>query len=164
VVPYSERKSISTERTFNKDTIDTDKLKSIIVGMTERLAFQLRTENKLTACIAVKIRYSDFNTYTQQIKIPYTSLDHILIDHAKDLLNKLYQKRLLVRLVGVKFSHLVQGNYQLNLFENSEKQLLLYQAMDKMRNQYGKYSVQRAISMDIKHPDFNVFNPKKTAK
>jgi DNA polymerase-4 len=71
---------------------------------------------------------------------------------------------LLVRLVGVKFSHLVQGNYQLNLFENSEKQLLLYQAMDKMRNQYGKYSVQRAISMDIKHPDFNVFNPKKTAK
>jgi DNA polymerase-4 len=161
VVPYSERKSISTERTFNKDTIDTEKLKSIIIGMTERLAFQLRTENKLTGCIAVKIRYSDFNTYTQQIKIPYTSLDQVLIDHAKDLLNKLYQKRLLVRLVGVKFSHLVQGNYQLNLFENSEKQLMLYQAMDKMRNQYGKYSVQRAVSMDIKNPDFNVFNPKK---
>jgi DNA polymerase-4 len=161
VVPYSERKSISTERTFNKDTIDTEKLKSIIIGMTERLAFQLRTENKLTGCIAVKIRYSDFNTYTQQIKIPYTSLDQVLIDHAKDLLNKLYQKRLLVRLVGVKFSHLVQGNYQLNLFENSEKQLMLYQAMDKMRNQYGKYSVQRAVGMDIKNPDFNVFNPKK---
>jgi len=161
VVPYSERKSVSTERTFNKDTIDTEKLKSIIIGMTERLAFQLRTENKLTGCIAVKIRYSDFNTYTQQIKIPYTSLDQVLIDHAKDLLKKLYQKRLLVRLVGVKFSHLVQGNYQLNLFENSEKQLMLYQAMDKMRNQYGKYSVQRAVSMDIKHPDFNVFNPKK---
>lgn len=79
VVPYSERKSISTERTFEKDTIDVKALKGLLVAMTEKLTFQLRSENKLTACVTVKIRYSDFNTYTMQARIPYTSLDHILI-------------------------------------------------------------------------------------
>src|SRR5690606_16593877 len=79
VQAYSERQSISTERTFDKDTIDVHTLKSLLVAMTEKLAFQLRSDNKLTACVTVKIRYSDFNTYTMQARIPYTSLDHLLI-------------------------------------------------------------------------------------
>lgn len=169
VIAYSERKSISTERTFDKDTIDIYKLKSILVGMTEKLSFQLREEGKLTSCVTVKVRYSDFNTYTQQIKIPYTSLDHSLIEHVKDLFDKLYQKRLLVRLIGVRFSHLVQGTYQLNLFENCEKQLQLYNAMDQLRQRFGKFAVQRALGFNIKsldqsgnsHPDFNIYNGKK---
>ena len=62
VVQYHERKSISTERTFNKDTTDVAKLKSIIIAMAENLAYQLRRGNKLTACVTFKIRYSDFQT------------------------------------------------------------------------------------------------------
>lgn len=49
VVQYHERKSISTERTFNKDTTDVTKLKGIIIAMAENLAYQLRRGNKLTA-------------------------------------------------------------------------------------------------------------------
>lgn len=54
ITPYSERKSISTERTFDKDTIDVKALRGILVGMTEKLAYQLRSEGKLTSCVTLK--------------------------------------------------------------------------------------------------------------
>ena len=158
VEQYSERKSISTERTFDKDTIDVKALKYLLVSMTEKLAFQLRSEQKLTACVTVKIRYSDFNTYTVQAHLPYTSLDHVLMEKVKELFDKLYQKRMLIRLIGVRFSHLVQGNYQYNLFEDCTEQLQLYNAMDKMRKRYGQDAVQRASGIGIKQSDFNPFN------
>ena len=147
VIPFSERKSISTERTFDKDTIDVNKLRGILIAMTENLAYQLRRGEKLTACIAVKIRYSDFNTYSKQMRIPYTSADHILIPRILDLFRTLYNRRLLVRLVGIRFSHLVSGNYQINLFEDTEEALNLYAAMDSIRKRYGDKSVLRASGM-----------------
>jgi DNA polymerase-4 len=158
VIPYSENKSISTETTFDRDTIDVKALKELLVAKTEKLAFQLRSEKKLTGCVTVKIRYSDFNTYTMQAKIPYTSLDHTLIEKVKQLFDKLYQKRMLIRLIGVKFSHLVQGHHQINMFEDSIEQIQLYQAMDKIRNRFGKEAVKRAVSMNYEHKDFNPFN------
>ncbi|MDO6761098.1 DNA polymerase IV [Tamlana sp. 2_MG-2023] len=150
VVQYHERKSISTERTFNKDTIDVAKLRGIIVAMTENLAYQLRRGDKLTACITFKIRYSDFQTYTQQQRIPYSAMDHTIIPIALDLFRKLYNRRLLVRLIGVKFSHLVSGGHQINLFEDNEKQLHLSQAIDRMRERYGDRSVINAAGMEAK--------------
>lgn len=147
VIPYSERKSISTERTFDRDTIDVIKLKGILTAMTENLAFQLRRGEKLTACITVKVRYSDFNTYTLQSKIPYTAADHVLIPRALELFDKLYNKRLLVRLIGVRMSDLVNGFYQIDLFNDSEEQLNLYHAMDAIRDKYGDRAVMRASGM-----------------
>ena len=147
VIPFWERKSISNERTFDKDTIDVIKLKGLLIAMTENLAYQLRRGEKLTACIAVKIRYSDFNTYSKQMRIPYTSADHILIPKILELFKTLYNRRLLVRLIGIRFSHLVSGNYQINLFEDTEEALNLYQAMDHIRNRYGDKSVVRASAM-----------------
>lgn len=157
VVPYNERKSISTERTFDKDTIDVAKLKSILLAMAENLAFQLRRGKKLTSCVTVKIRYSDFNTYTLQARIPYTSADHVLIEKVKALFEKLYQKRLLVRLIGVKYSHLVEGGYQINLFEDAEELIQLYHAMDKIRDKYGDRKVMRAYGIEAK--TISRFNP-----
>jgi DNA polymerase-4 len=150
VIPYSEKKSMSTEQTFEQDTIDVEALGGILVGMTEKLSFQLRTEQKLTACVTVKIRYSDFNTYTMQARIPYTSLDNILIEKVKDLFKKLYQKRMLIRLIGVKFSHLVQGGHQYNLFDDTVEQIELYRAMDKIRLRYGNNAVLRATGLGKK--------------
>ncbi len=150
VIPFHERKSISTERTFDRDTIDVVKLRGILIAMAENLAFQLRRGGKLTACIAVKLRYSDFNTYSKQMRIPYTSADHILIPRILELFNNLYNKRLLVRLVGIRFSHLVPGSYQINLFEDTEEALNLYAAMDRIRERYGDKSVLRASGMGAK--------------
>ena len=150
VVQYHERKSISTERTFNTDTTDVSKLKGIIIAMAENLAYQLRRGNKLTACITFKIRYSDFQTYTQQQRIPYSSMDHNIIPVVLDLYKKLYNRRLLVRLVGVKFSHLVSGGHQINLFEDDDKYLNLSIAIDKMRERYGDRAVINAAGMEAK--------------
>ncbi len=147
VVPYLERKSISTERTFDKDTIDVVKLKGILLAMAENLAFQLRRGEKLTSCITLKLRYSDFQTETLQCRIPYTSADHILIPKVMGLFDKLYNRRLLVRLIGVKFSHLVGGSLQINLFDDTEERIHLYQAMDKMREKYGDRAVMSAAGM-----------------
>ncbi|MFY0688416.1 MAG: DNA polymerase IV [Cyclobacteriaceae bacterium] len=150
VIPYSERKSISTERTFDRDTIDVGKLKGILTAMTENLAFQLRRGQKLSGCITVKVRYSDFNTYTQQHRIPYTAADHTLIPKALEIFDKLYHRRLLIRLIGVRLSHLVNGFHQIDLFDDVEEQLNLYQAMDKIRDKYGDRSVMRVSGMEAK--------------
>lgn len=158
VVPYHERKSISSEETFDTDTIDVAKLNSIIVTMTEKLAFQLRTENKLTACVTIKIRYSDFNTHTMQTRIPYTSCDHTLIARAKELFGKLFNRRMLIRLIGVRFSHLVGGGHQINLFEDSQEIIQLYQAMDRIRNRFGENKIHRATTDVFNLREFNPFN------
>jgi DNA polymerase-4 len=150
VIAWHERKSISTERTFEKDTTDVVKLRSILIAMAENLSYQLRNGNKLTACITLKIRYSDFQTYTKQKRVSYTSLDHTIINIVLDLFDKMYNRRVLIRLIGIRLSNLVSGSYQIRLFEDSEKIIKLYQAMDKVRNKYGKNSLQRAVGMEVK--------------
>lgn len=156
---HQERKSISTERTFDKDTIDINKLKSILTAMAENLIFQLRRGDKVTSCITFKIRYSDFQTYTLQKRIPYSSADHIILPVVMDLYKKLYQRRLLVRLIGIKFSSLVSGGHQINLFQDNDNIINLYQAMDKMRERYGDRAVIRASGMGAKSISrWNPFN------
>ncbi len=159
LVPYSENKSISTETTFDKDTIDVHYLQQVLINMTESLAYQLRTKKKLTACVTIKIRYSDFNTYTMQCKIPYTAMDHVLIDKVKALFHKLFQKRLLIRLIGIRFSHLVQGSYQFDLFDDMTEKVMLYSAMDKLRDRFGENIIQRAAIVGMKKREF--LNPFK---
>ena len=158
VVPYSEAKSISSENTFEEDTIDTRLLEATLIAMTEQLSTKLRKKGQLTACITVKIRYSDFETHSIQQRIPYTSADHSLLPIVKELFRKLYTRRLLIRLVGVRFSHLVYGNYQIQLFEDSQQQINLYQALDKLNVKYGDKTVCRAVAMGVGRRRFNPFN------
>jgi len=150
LVPFHERKSISTERTFGKDTIDMKKLRTTLFAMAENLAFQLRRADKLASTISVKIRYSDFNTVSKQTKIPYSSADHVIIPKVLELFEKLHQRRLLIRLVGVKINDIVSGNYQINLFDDTEEMLNLYHAMDTIRGRYGELSIMRASAMGAK--------------
>lgn len=161
VEPYSERKSISTEETFDKDTIDVTGLRTLLVAMSEKLAFKLRSENKLCACVTVKIRYSDFDTHTMQARIPYTASDHTLIAKVKELFEKLYNRRMLVRLIGIRLSHLVQGNYQINLFDDTQEMISLYQAIDRMKLKHGEEKVQRAISHELNKQPRQVHHYKK---
>jgi DNA polymerase-4 len=147
VVPYSEQKSVSTENTFHTDTTDITFLNECIVSMAEKLAYELRKLNKLTGCVTIKLRYSDFNTYTQQRAIPLCSSDEVLISVARELFAKLYNKRLLVRLIGIRFSHLIHGSHQINLFQDVPEMINLCQAMDKIRFKYGSNAVQRAVAL-----------------
>ena len=93
--------------------------------------------------MTVKLRYADFNTFTKQAKIPYTAQDGALVEHALSLFNRLYERRQAIRLVGVRFSELVHGSSQLNLFDDTEKESRLLDTMDKIRDRFGKGAVRR---------------------
>ena len=145
IKPYHEKKSMGTERTFDKDTIDVKRLKEILIGMTEKTAFELRRANKLTGNVTVKIRYSNYDTHTLRQRIAYTSFDHILLSTVLDLFERLYSRRMLIRLIGIRFSDLVSGHQQLNLFEDTAEMTSLYQAMDYVRNRFGNKAIRRAV-------------------
>ncbi len=149
VIQYNENKSISTERTFDSDTTDAHKLKSIVRAMAENTAFQLRKKQKVAACVTVKIRYADFQTKTIQKRIPYTAADHEIIQTVSELFDKLFTRRLLVRLVGVRLSDLVTGNHQMRLFDQNDRYASLYQVMDQIRLRYGEQALIRADGMQI---------------
>jgi DNA polymerase-4 len=147
VVPYHEQKSMSKERTFSEDTLDIKYIRSLLADMTDKLAFELRADRKLAACVTLKIRYADFNTYTKQRKISYNANDNTLGKHVLDLFDQLYQRRQLIRLVGVKFSDLVHGFYQIDLFEDTQEQIALLKEMDQIRVRYGANAVMRASAL-----------------
>lgn len=147
VVPYSEKKSMSSEQTFHTDTIDVQKLKAVLHRMTEQLAHELRNAQKLTACVTVKIRYADFNTHTRQLRISHTASNKVLIHTVQNLFKKVYERRQLVRLVGVKFSHMVSGNYQIDLFEDTLKEVRLQQQIDRIKKRFGKGSIGNALGI-----------------
>lgn len=147
VISYSEQKSISTEHTFEKDTTDIARLNQLLSGMVEKIAYDLRKQEKLTSCVTVKIRYSNFDTHTLQKRIPYTSFDHVLTDVSKELFGRLYQRRMLIRLIGVRFSHMVRGVQQLDMFDDTPEKVSLYMAMDKLRRRFGRDAVRRAAGV-----------------
>ncbi len=149
VVPYTEQKSISTECTFESDTIDVKRLKSILIAMVEKVAFTLRDQKKLTSCVTVKIRYANFDTETRQVQVPYTASDHVLLRIVQQLFDKLYNRRMLIRLVGVRLSGLVHGNHQINLFEDTEEDINLYQAIDLIKHRHGVEKLIRANTIDV---------------
>lgn len=147
VVPYQEQQSISTERTFQVDTIDTDFLHAELVRMTESIAFELRKQEKLTGCVTVKLRYSNFDTVVKQKTIDYTNADHLLLETAQGLFKGLYDRRLLVRLLGIRFTRLVPGNYQIKLYEDTQEMIRLYQSIDSIKRRYGEGVLKRAVGV-----------------
>jgi DNA polymerase-4 len=157
IIPHSERKSISTEHTFDSNVADTSTIETILVSMTEELASKLRKENKVASCLAIKVRYANFETHTQQEKIALTAAEHILIPGIKNLLKKAWNQHRPIRLIGVKLSNLCSGTYQINLFEDNEERIRLYQALDKINFKFGEKTVCRAAGMAIGTRNFNPF-------
>lgn len=147
VIGYSQQKSISTEHTLEKDTTDTEMLKQLLISMVEKNAYELREQEKLTSCVTVKIRYSNFDTHTIQKRIPYTAFDHVLIEVSKELFNRLYQRRMRIRLISVRFSYLVRGVQQLDIFDDTPEKVSLYMAIDNMRRRFGQNAVLRAAGV-----------------
>jgi DNA polymerase-4 len=147
VVPYHAQKSMSKESTYEKDTCDMVFLRQELIRMVGELAFDLREQQQTTGCISVKIRYADFDTQSKQMAIPFTASDHLLRQYALDLFRKLYNRRLMIRLIGIRLSKLVAGGIQLNLFDNSSLTAPLYQAMDRIRRKYGLPSLHPACAL-----------------
>lgn len=150
IIQYHERKSIGIERTFERDTIDMQKMNSLIIAMAENLAMQLRNGDRLTSIVTVRIRYADMNAFSRQKRVPYTSSDHILIEIVKQLFEKVYERRLMIRLIGVRYSGLVQGGNQISFLDDTEEVCNLYQEMDYIRKKYGQDAIKRAVASGSK--------------
>ena len=150
IVPYREQRSISTERTFETDTINLKFLRAELVRMTESIGFELRRQDKLTGCLTVKLRYSNFDTVVRQKTIDYTNADHLLLQTAHEVFDKLYDRRLLIRLIGIRFTKLIPGNYQIKLYEDTQEQIRLYQSIDSIKKQFGEHAVFRAAGVSKK--------------
>ena len=146
VTPYHEAKSISAENTFHEDTTDMEFLLKQLVRLTEKIGYELRADGKLCTCVAVKIRYDNFETHTRQTTIPATDFDHVLMTTARDLFQKAYQQGRKIRLLGVRFSSLTTMATQASLFEDKTELNSLYKAIDKVKDRFGKSSVKRGSS------------------
>ncbi|MGA0258106.1 MAG: DNA polymerase IV [Saprospiraceae bacterium] len=144
IVPYSEQKSMSKERTFSEDTLNLNFMRNMLLKMVDELSFELRKVEKLCSCVTVKIRYADFNTYTRQKHINYTANENILSQYVCELFDSLYERRQLIRLIGVKYSGLVQGNYQISLFDDTTTDISLMQEKDWIRERFGTDKIMRA--------------------
>lgn len=143
VQSHREAKSISTERTFNENTGDLDFLHAELLRMTEKLGFELREDGKMTGCIAVKIRYPDFETHTKQVSIQPSSYDDEIFTVGKDLFTQLHREGKPIRLLGVRLSELVTDSIQTNLFDNRVQKSKLYAAIDGVKTRFGKASLSR---------------------
>jgi DNA polymerase-4 len=153
VVPYTEQASMSKETTFQIDTTDVEKLKNVLTSMVFELGFQLRKANKVAGTVTLKLRYSDFKTYTFQSSLSYTASDHILLDKVLELFRKNYSRRVLIRLIGVKFSKLVGGKTQIDLFSDTQEMLNLYESLDKIRLRFGDKAILRAAGVGDVNPE-----------
>lgn len=158
VVPYTDRKSISSENTFEKDITDYDYLETFVVSLIEQLAFKMRKENFLTSCLFIKMRYSNFETISKQVSLDYTASDNVLINKAKTLLAGMNPQQRAIRLIGVGFSNLMHGQQQIDLFNDTESNIKLYQALDKINKKFGNKTVHRAKTINTGNRDFNPFN------
>ena len=148
VTPIQEQKSISTERTFEYDSADMGWLHDQLTAMVMELGYELRQRGQLTACVTVKLRYADFNTFTKQRHIPYSASDTQLMRIAHELFEQLYERRQRIRLLGVRFSDLVQGRPQLNLFEDTPEDTRLMDALDRIRARFGTDAIKRGSTID----------------
>ncbi len=147
VRPYTEAKSVSAEHTLDQDTTDMQQLEQILVRMSEQLLFRLRSKQQCASTVVVKIRYSNFDTHTLQKHIAYTACDHRVVPVVRALFHRLYQRRLSVRLVGVRFAGLIHGGQQLSLFEENQQHLCLYHTLDRLRQRYGMHIIGRAATL-----------------
>ena len=158
---YSEQKSLSHENTFDADFADLKFLHGELVRLTEMAAHDLRGEERLTGCVTVKVRYADFTTVSKQEVIPYTALDNVLYAKVKDLFNKLYKEGEKVRLLGVRFSHLVPMTLQMNLFDKEAERLQLFKTVDTIKAKFGAGMIKKASGANISdRKDFNPFGNK----
>jgi len=147
VIPYREQKSISSERTFEQDTADPALLRARIRSLVEGLGTELRSQGMVCGCVALRIRYADFETVSRQQTLSYTASDRVLMDTAVELLHKLYTRRMRVRLVGVRLSELSHAGSQMDLFTDYSREDALYRVLDRMKDRYGRHSLRWAGGM-----------------
>ena len=72
VEPYREAKSIGRETTFEEDLMSREEAEQCLLSLSAQVGWRLRRDGKEARTVQVKIRLSDFSTYTRQRTLPGT--------------------------------------------------------------------------------------------
>ena len=149
VVVERAEKSLSRETTFAQDIGDPKVLRKKLLLLSESVARQLRRRGLRGRTVKLKLRYSDFKTLTRQVTLGTpTELEQVIFDQAARLLDKAWDRRRQVRLIGVGVTKFETEDRQLSLFEGAgdgriEKLRRLSQSVDRIREKYGDEAIRR---------------------
>jgi DNA polymerase-4 len=146
------RRSISSERTFREDIGEETQLRRVMLGMCEELGGRLRKEGLAGSTVRIKIRWPDFETITRQTRVDQpTNQDKEIFQVAWDLFKATWKVGRKVRLLGVGVADLGDQVRQLDLFDPSwQHDDRLMEAIDQIRNKYGRHALRRASSLKKK--------------
>ncbi|MGB2600974.1 MAG: DNA polymerase IV [Candidatus Omnitrophota bacterium] len=141
-------KSISNEHTFEKDVTDTKTILDVLMHLSEKVSMRLRRSDFKGRTITLKIRFSDFKTYTRSTSLEMNT--NFVDDIYENVLKKLQQfdtAKRPVRLLGVKVSNLSDTSWQENLFEGTNDKSLkkerIHKALDSIVDRFGAGAVKR---------------------
>jgi DNA polymerase-4 len=115
---HSQRKSLSTEHTFEKDLVGLEAMEEVLIKMADEVSSGLAERNLTASTLTIKVRYSDFTTVTRSrtLSVP-TAAAEVIVLCAGELIRQTEAARRPVRLLGVGASNLVPGSLeQLRLF------------------------------------------------
>lgn len=143
-------KSISHEHTFSVDTADSEALEAALAHLSEKVGRRLREHGLWARTIQLKLRYSDFSTFTRALTLGHaTQIDTEIYQTARELLRKNRRAGAAIRLLGVQTSGLAPEAGQLDLLEGAQQERMgrALSAMDKLRDKYGEGSVSLALGL-----------------
>jgi len=143
-----ETKSISQEITFSRDVRDDKLLEKTVREQSTEVARQLRKNDLAGSTVKLKIRWPDFTTLTRQTTFNHrTHQEDEIAKAALDLLKAVRKPNQAVRLIGVGVTGIGQPIRQLGLWDmDNEKSRKLQEAVDELREKYGKNIIQHGDS------------------
>ena len=156
VIPKKISKSMSAERTFRKDTRDSELIGQTLLALSEGLATRLRAKGLRTKTLTLKYRTAEFDTLTRR-KTFQISTDQagILYGEGEKLMSGISNREDKVRLLGLSVSNFTAGeaNRQLSLLKDpQEQQIQLSKAIDRIRERFGQTAIRPAsLSKPLDH-------------
>ena len=143
VVVEQEAKSIGHEETFPKDLTNREDVERELVRLVDSVSWRLRKSEKKCRTVSLKVRYSDFTTFSRSYTFPEpTSLSSTVLEEAKKLLGEVDLKPG-VRLLGISVTNLDRSfGEQLKFSENPHSNRKNTQdAVDSIRDRFGVASI-----------------------
>ena len=144
-------KSIGNESTFEEDVNDKEKVKSELLSLSEKISRRLRKSGLKGRTMTLKIRFSDFSTFTraETIPIPTNFVEELYASVVKNLKN-FDSERKAVRLVGLRVTNLIPTSSKTDLFEGvsseSIKEEKIHKAVDKIKDKFGENAIKHSGS------------------
>ena len=136
--------SYSHQETFDEDTTDAAFVSATLCKLADQAFVRVRGDGKQIRTVTVKIRYTDMDQHQGQMSLPEpTDVETHVYPLLSQLLNRLWDRRVRLRMVQVKLSHVYSGFGQLDLFGIKQKQRDLAAACETIRERFGPRALMR---------------------